>query len=177
LIEEKSDLSKQLGFWQGQSYAKDEAIRSRDMLVFQGLQTLSGTQQTENQTQHSLTLLASKLFDVTKPEPIRISTKVMALTRNPNAPPNATNAGILVADTNRRIASFSGKITCSSAFTVEEVQMLQGIMSLSPAYTQSAGQTEMRLDFTGSAWDAGQPIVAIIFGNNLEVNKCLLMQQ
>ena len=176
LISEKLDLSKQEGFWQGQSFAKDEAIRSRDQLVFQGLQTLTGTQRTENQTQKSLTDLSAKLFEVTKLEPIRISSKAMGV-QSTNAPPGSPTAGILVSNTNRRINSFAGRIRCDTPFIVQQVQMLQGVTSLGPAYRQLPTQRELDLNFSNGAWDAEQPIVAILVGQSLDVTKCAITQQ
>jgi hypothetical protein len=55
--------------------------------------------------------------------------------------------------------------------------MLQGMMALQPAYRQSKGQTEVLIDFFGAAWDAQQPIVAVIFGDNLDAATCAIKQQ
>lgn len=50
-------------------------------------------------------------------------------------------------------------------------------MGQGPAYHQSQGQTELILDFSGSAWDTNQPIVAIVAGDNLDVSKCVITQR
>jgi hypothetical protein len=177
LIQDKLTLSEQVGFWKAQSYSKDAAIISRDSLLFENLKTLGSTQQTENKTQQSLTDLSGKIFDLTKPEVIRIANRVMAVEKAPNAAPNSPNIAILIAETNRRIGAFSGKIVCQSAFVTQQVSMLQGMMSQGPAYKQQQGQTTLDLDFNGSAWDVQQPIVAIIVGENLDVNKCSITQR
>ncbi len=175
LIEEKLALSKQAGFWEGQSYAKDEAIRWRDSLLFENMKTLGVTQQTENQTQQSLTNLSGKIFDSTKPEPIRITNRAMVIIKAPDSP-RTENIGILVAETNRRIGAFSGKIVCPSAFVAQQVSML-GMMSLQPSYKQEPGNALVNLDFNGSAWDAQEPIVALVYGDKLDIKKCSIMQQ
>jgi len=177
LIEDKTALSAQLGFWQGQSFEKDESIRSRDRLLFENMKTLGTTQQTENQTQQSLTNLSGKIFDLTKPEPIRITTKGMEVERGPNRPANSPRVGILLGETNRRIGAFSGRIVCQDSFSLQQVSMLQGMMSQGPAYKQSPGQTEIILDFSGSAWDVQQPIIAILIGEKLDISKCNIMQR
>lgn len=87
LIKDKLDLSMQLGFWKGQSYSKEEGIRSRDQLLFQSMQAATVTLQTANQTQRSLTNLSAEIFDITKPQPIRIDSKSMLLS---NATPSPT---------------------------------------------------------------------------------------
>ena len=94
----------------------------------------------------------------------------------PSTPPNAPKVGILVAETNRRIGAFSGQIVCQSTFLAEQVSMLKGWMYSSPSFHQSY-QTSVNLDFSESAWDVQQPIVAIVSGNNLDVNKCSIKQQ
>ncbi len=177
LIEDKTALSEQMGFWKGQSFAKDEAIRARDSLLFENMKTLGTTQQTENQTQQSLTQLSGKIFDLTKQDPIRIASRSMAVNKQPNTPATAPNVGIIVANTNRRIGAFSGKIVCDSFFVLVQVSMLQGMMSQQPAYHQVQGQTSVDLNFDNSAWDVDQPIIAIISGDNLDVNKCSIMQR
>src|ERR1700721_417539 len=92
LIQDKLDLSEQVGFWKGQSYSKDFAITSRDSLLFANMKTLGTTQQTENETQQSLTDLSGRIFDLTKPEVLRITSRSLAITKAPNAPANALNA-------------------------------------------------------------------------------------
>jgi hypothetical protein len=175
LIEEKLNISRQLGFWEGQSFAKDDAIRVRDQLLLQGLQTLGSTQQTENQTQQSLTSLSGKILDLTKPQPLEIYTKVMDIDKTSNP---QVKAVVVVAETTARIGSFTGKIVCANPFGLQQVSLLQGMMSQSPAYHQVQGQTEIILNFSGSAWDTHQPLVAIIFGGtDLDSSKCRVTQQ
>jgi hypothetical protein len=66
LIREKSNAVGEREFWKAQSYAKDEAIRQRDNLLEQNFTTLSGTQQ-------ALASVSTKILEITKPEPVKIT--------------------------------------------------------------------------------------------------------
>lgn len=169
-------MGEQLGFWKGQSYAKDDAIRSRDQLIFQNMQALTGTQLTANKTQQSLTNLSSKILNLTNSGPARIVSRVLTV-KNDGQPATTIVVGVVIAETTKRIAGFSGKISCPQAFAMQQVQMLQGVMALGPSYRQHQGQTEVDLDFSGSPWDTQQPLVAIVSGDKLDVNKCVITQR
>ena len=43
LIQEKTEVGEQLGFWRGQSYSKDDAIRTGDQWIFKETKTTAPT--------------------------------------------------------------------------------------------------------------------------------------
>jgi hypothetical protein len=65
LTAEKSVLSSESSFWKGQSYSKDEALRSRDQLLGQNYAVLAANQL-------SLSELSNRLLDITGPAPRKI---------------------------------------------------------------------------------------------------------
>jgi hypothetical protein len=69
LIGQKSVLWQERDFWKQQSYARDDALRSRDQLLAQNYSALIKQQETLNNTQDSMARLADKILDLSKPEP------------------------------------------------------------------------------------------------------------
>jgi len=149
--------------WQGRFSDQQKVIND-----FQGPQL---------QQQATLSTCVVALGKVNSPEPIRIMNRVMPIEKLPNTVHSTTEAGVLIAETNRRIAAFSGKIVCPQPFFVQQIALLQGAMSQSPSYQQKPGQTVLAMDFSGSAWDTQQPLVAFVAGDKLDVMRCAIMQQ
>lgn len=71
---EKSSTISEREFWKQQSYDKDQTIQQRDQLLAQNYTALIGEQSTANKSHESLSKLANKILDITKPEPLRIYT-------------------------------------------------------------------------------------------------------
>ena len=65
LISDKLGLAKERDFWKTQSYDKDASIRQRDLVI--------------SESQTSLTKLADKILDISKPEPQKFSTRADAV--------------------------------------------------------------------------------------------------
>lgn len=84
---------------------------------------------------------------------------------------------ILVAETNKRIPAYSGKIQCASPFTLIQARMMLGVVSFSPQYHQNSGQTELAIKFNGATWDTHEPIVAIVQGAELAPESCSVTSQ
>jgi len=64
LAGQKADAVGERNFWKDQSYAKDEALRSRDQLLAQNYAALIGQQTTSNKSQQSLAQLSNKIVEL-----------------------------------------------------------------------------------------------------------------
>ena len=136
---------------------------------------IAGAQKGVNEAQSSVNTCFISLGKANIPPQLIISNHVSAI----REAPHGYHVGIIVAETNRRISSFAGVFHCEqSGFKLAQVEILQGMASLSPAYTESPTQNEVALDFYNSSWDIGQPIVAVVSGDtNLDLSKCAISQK
>lgn len=136
---------------------------------------IAGAQKGVNEAQGSVNTCFISLGKANIPPPLNISNHATSL----SGAPAGKNVGIIVAETNRRIPSFTGIVRCEQpGFALIQAGLLQGVMSFTPGYRQSPGQKEVVIDFSNSSWDVGQPIVAVVVGDTaLDVSRCVIVQK
>jgi hypothetical protein len=80
---------------------------------------------------------------------------------------------ILVAETNKPVSGFVGKIKCDAPFAIIQAAMISGIVHHVPAFNTQPGElhTELVLNF-GANWNPHDPIIALVQGVGLRAPGC-----
>jgi hypothetical protein len=135
---------------------------------------IAGAQKGINEAQGSVNTCFISLGKANVPPPLSIASHAIAMEHiDPKI-----HIGVVIGDTNRRISSFRGIVRCDQTFGLIQASMLEGTISLGPAYKQTSGQKQVEMDFNGSSWEVGHPIVAVVGGDTqLDVSKCSIRQE
>jgi hypothetical protein len=119
----------------------------------------------------TVTSCVASLTTANIPERLRVTTRSVAiLWQKPTTL-------IVLAETNKTIPAFVGKITCPAQFFLMQAAMVSGAISSRPETQQTLRQNEVKMDFHGQPWRPQEPIVALIQGEELTPGTCAISSQ
>ncbi|MFZ3341392.1 MAG: hypothetical protein WA213_10955 [Terriglobales bacterium] len=170
LIKEKSQLVGEMEFWKGQSYAKDESLRTRDALLSQNFGTLSGTQQ-------SLSQLSNKILDISKPEHLAIH-PIALMPAKDTTNSVAQYQKVFVLLVNKAIVPVHILVKCDKPIVSASGGILGTTMTLmNDTWPGARSDGSFGVGAGGGVWGPLSPLVVTIYFDEGDDRKCSFNEQ
>jgi hypothetical protein len=148
----------------------DKERLSKSLLNDQFVRRIDSQQGIIDSQLSTVTSCIATLTKANLPEPLRITTRGVRINESQQ---NTRPTIILVAETNRIVPAFVGKIKCDAPFAFIQAEMIGGLENYTPAFKTQPRElhTELTLDF-GTRWNPHDPIIALVQGAGLRPLGC-----